>query len=142
MLWQTLLMSGPLSILLMATTQKMKQLPFVKDDLCIWVTNLCLAFVLGFPYYFLFFAEVSKFGDITLYDGLIAFWVSFLSFIGAPAIYSSLKEQNLINRKPRTLREIKEQATFINEAVATNYEQTASSEEIAAYDAPILGEER
>lgn len=106
-LWQLLTMAVPLSILVMSTLQRAKQLPFIKHDLAIWIANLVLSFALGIPYYLLFLADVQSFGDITLHHVLMTFWLSMLTFIGAPMVYALLREQSLINLQPKTLAEIK-----------------------------------
>lgn len=90
----------------MATLQRIKQLPLVKNDLGIWFANLLLSFLLGIPYYFLFILDVKQIQLITFHDVLQAFWISVLAFIGAPSVYSALREQTLVNAKPKTRKEI------------------------------------
>lgn len=88
-----LLMGTTFSVFEMAFIQKLKMLPIFNKDYKVWILNFISSFALGIPFMIHFF-------EITITD---AVWVSFFGFIGAPTIYTTLKKQNLINYKPRSV---------------------------------------
>ena len=90
----------------MAALQRVKQLPFIKDDYQIWIANLLLAFGIGIPFYLTFYGEFPTLDTLTFTAFIPALWVSFLAFLGAPAIYSALKEQKIINYTPKSLKQL------------------------------------
>ncbi|MDD2469777.1 MAG: hypothetical protein PHI22_02450 [Bacilli bacterium] len=87
-----LLIASTFSLILMALIQKIKTLSFIKNDNYVIAITFLLSF-LG-----IFFGKA--FYNLNIFDGL---WVSLFSFIGAPAIYKILKNQNVINYKPKSL---------------------------------------
>lgn len=104
-LWMLLLISGSLSVFVMAAMQRIKQLPFINDDLAIWLANFALSLGIGIPFYLSFYVDVTL--DTLSFEVFVpALWVSFIAFLGAPAIYSALKEQTIINYTPKTLKQL------------------------------------
>ena len=75
------------SIIVMAVIQKFKTLECITKDYHIFLLNIVFSFVIGISF------------SITFYDEPIenAIWISLFSFIGAPALYTMLKKQNVIN---------------------------------------------
>ncbi len=92
----TLTISVTLSIIVMASIQKIKNTKILKNDFQILLVNLILSFSLGIPFVLTFYKI-----DITT-----AIWVSLFSFIGAPTIYEIMKKQNIINYTPKSLKNI------------------------------------
>ena len=85
--------SATLSVFIMVLIQKVKPLPIFKVNWHVWLLNLFLSFALGIPFSLYFFKV----------DIISAIWVAIFSFIGAPAIYELLKEQNIINYTPKPM---------------------------------------
>lgn len=106
LLWQLLLIAGTLSVLIMAALQRIKQLPLIKSDYQIWIANLLLAFGIGIPFYLTFYGDFPTLDTLTFAAFVPALWVSFLAFLGAPAIYAALKEQTIINYTPKSLKQL------------------------------------
>ena len=75
------------SIIVMAVIQKFKTLECITKDCHIFLLNIVFSFVIGISF------------SITFYDEPIenAIWISLFSFISAPALYTMLKKQNVIN---------------------------------------------
>lgn len=84
------------SVVLFAIMQKVKELPFIKNNVAIWLVNLFLSLGLGMPYTIYYY-------KLPLFE---AFVVSLLSFVGAPAIYTALKNQTIINYTPKSKEDI------------------------------------
>ena len=91
-----LTISITLSIIVMASIQKIKNTKILKNDLQILLANLILSFSIGIPFVLTFYQN----------NIVIAIWVSVFSFIGAPTIYEIMKKQNIINYKPKSLKNI------------------------------------
>jgi len=91
-----LLISITFSIVLMALIQKIKMLPIINKDWHIWLLNLFLSFVLGIPF-------TTWFYKTNIENSI---WVCLFAFIGAPALYTALKKQNLINYTPSSLEDM------------------------------------
>lgn len=94
-LLDVLIISVTFSVILMALVQKLKELSFMKKTSHIWITNLVLAFLLGIPFTKYFFGQ----------NLINSCWICLFSFIGAPAIYQTLKKQTMINYSPKSLAE-------------------------------------
>ncbi len=86
-------MATTISVIVMAMIQKLKTLSFINKDEHIFLLNFLLSFLIGIPFSITFFKT-------NIIDGI---WISVFSFIGAPSIYSLLKNQNIINYKPTSL---------------------------------------
>lgn len=82
-----------LSIIVMALLQKFKSLPFLKRGVYIWFLNLIFSFSLAIPF-------TQKFYHLSYKDGI---WVGFFTFVGAPTIYSALKNQTILRYKPTSI---------------------------------------
>lgn len=82
-----------LSMVIMAMLQKFKCLPFVKKGFYIWILNLIFSFSVAIPF-------TEKFYGLSYKDGI---WVGFFTFIGAPTIYSALKNQTILRYKPTSI---------------------------------------
>lgn len=95
LLIKLLMISITFSVFLMALIQKFKNLKFINKTWHIWLLNLLFSFAMGIPFT-MYFYELSL---------VSAIWVGIFSFIGAPTIYSLLKKQNLINYKPKSLKD-------------------------------------
>lgn len=91
-----LTISITLSIIVMATIQKIKNTKILKNDFQILITNVLLSFGIGIPFVLTFYQN----------DIIMAIWVSVFSFIGAPTIYEIMKKQNIINYKPKSLNNV------------------------------------
>ncbi len=113
-LTQLLLIASALSAFVMAALQRFKQLPWITNDYQIWLLNLALSFVIGIPFYLSFYVEFEALDSLSFAVFAPALWVSFLAFLGAPALFSALK-----NYTPKTLKQIqgvdeaKQEDTFI-----------------------------
>lgn len=92
-----LLISITFSVFLMSLIQKFKNLKIINRKWHIWLLNLIFSFAMGIPFTMYFYNL----------DIQSAIWVSIFSFIGAPTIYETLKKQNLITYKPKSLNESK-----------------------------------
>lgn len=88
-----LLIASGFSIILFAIMQKIKELPFITNNIAIWVANLVVSMVLGIPYAIYYF-------ELPIPEAIV---VGLLSFVGAPAIYTALKSQNVISYTPKSL---------------------------------------
>lgn len=91
-----LLISGINSIIVMTLIQRLKTLSFVSTNNHILILDIILSFAIGIPFTLTFYQL----------DLIYAFWISILSFIGAPAIYTLLKEQTIINYTPKSLDDL------------------------------------
>lgn len=90
-----LLISITISVVIMVVIQKFKTLPFIKKDWHIWILNFILSFAIGIPFALTFY-------DLTVVESI---WVSVFCFVGAPTLFDTLKNQDLINYKPNSLDE-------------------------------------
>ncbi len=88
-----LIISVTLSFVLMALIQKIKKLSFINKEWQIWMVNLFLSFSIAIPF-------GIKFYDASLNDGI---WIGLFTFIGAPTLYETLKNQNILTYKPTSL---------------------------------------
>lgn len=70
-----------LGAFVMATIQRAKELPFINKEWHIWILNLIFSFGLGFLMMRHFF----------MYNVVDALWAGFFAFLGAPALYETLK---------------------------------------------------
>lgn len=86
-------MAMTISVVVMAMIQKLKTLSFITKEEHIFLLNFILSFLIGIPFSVTFF-------DTSIINGI---WISLFSFIGAPSIYSILKNQKIINYKPTSL---------------------------------------
>lgn len=93
LLLELLSISMVFSIILMALVQKLKSFKCITKSCHVMIMNVCLAFMLGIPFCITFY-------DIKWSHGC---WVALFSFIGASAIYTALKKQNLINYNPTSI---------------------------------------
>lgn len=91
-----LLIATGFSIILFAIMQKVKELPIIKNNIAIWATNLLLALLLGIPY-------ATYYYQLPVFEAVV---VSLLSFVGAPAIYTALKKQTIINYTPKAKEDV------------------------------------
>ena len=82
-----LMQATTVSIIVMAVIQKFKTLSWVQKDSHIFLLNAIFSFVIGIFFSITFYNETIK----------NAIWISLFSFIGAPALYTMLKKQNVIN---------------------------------------------
>lgn len=82
-----------LSAFIMVLLQKFKTLSFITKSWQIWLLNLLFSFGVGIPFTIYFY-------DLDVFSGL---WVGLFTFVGAPAIYDILKNQNIINYTPTSL---------------------------------------
>lgn len=90
-----LVISITLSVIVMVILQKFKSLPFIKKTWQIWVLNLLFSFTLAIPFTITFYS-------LDIYSGI---WVGLFTFVGAPAIYDTLKNQTIINYSPTKLKD-------------------------------------
>ena len=101
-----LMIASTFSVVLMALVQKIKTLTFIKTNNHIMLINFLFSFlgiIFGMTFY-----------NLDIFEGL---WVSFFTFIGAPAIYQLLKSQNIIKYTPKTLDECRGYITIPKENV-------------------------
>ena len=92
-LWNNILMACTFSVILFLIMQRVKELPFVKNTTAIWICNFILAMGIGAPFAMYYFG-------VNIQEAL---FIGFYSFVGAPAIYTGLKKQNIINYTPKPL---------------------------------------
>lgn len=92
-LLKLLLVSITFSTILMLLIQKIKKLSLITKSCQVWILNLVLSFIIGIPFTIFFY-------ELNIYDGI---WVGLFSFIGATAIYNTLKKQNIINYTPNSV---------------------------------------
>ena len=87
-----LMISVIFSTVLMALIQKFKSLSFITKSYQVWFLNLIFSFLWGIPF------------AVNLYNVSLmsAIWVGLFSFIGAPTIYELMKNQKMINYKPKS----------------------------------------
>lgn len=90
-----LAISVTLSMITMAFIQKLKCLKIINKCWKVFIVNTILSIALGIPFTVYFY-------DMPINDGI---WVSIFTFIGAPTIYQTLKNQTIINYKPRSLKD-------------------------------------
>lgn len=84
------------SSIVMMIIQKFKSFSFITKSYQIGIFNFCFSFLFGIPFSIYFY-------EFTLMD---AYWVSIFSVIGASSIYDILKNQNMINYKPKSLDDV------------------------------------
>lgn len=94
-LWNNILTACTFSVILFLVMQRVKELPFIKNTVAIWICNLFLAIGVGVPFALYYFG-------VNFQEAL---FIGFYSFIGAPAIYTGLKNQNIINYTPKPLKD-------------------------------------
>lgn len=90
-----LVISITLSVIVMVILQKFKSLPFIKKTWQIWILNLLFSFSLSIPF-------TTTFYSLDTYSGI---WVGLFTFVGAPAIYDTLKNQTIINYNPTKIKD-------------------------------------
>lgn len=88
-----LIISVTLSFVLMSLIQKIKKLSFINKEWQVWIINLFLSFTIAIPF-------GMKFYDASLIDGI---WIGLFTFIGAPTLYETLKNQTILTYKPASL---------------------------------------
>ncbi len=95
-LMDVLAVSVVFSVILMALIQKFKTLKLIHKSSLIWFLNLLFAFLLGIPFAYSFY-------NLSIIDSV---WTGLFSFIGAPSIYTALKNQTLISYKPKSISDV------------------------------------
>lgn len=95
-LLDVLVVSVTFSVILMAMIQKFKTLKFIKSSSLIWFLNLIFSFLIGIPFAYTFY-------NLSLTDSI---WTGLFSFIGAPSIYTALKNQKIISYKPKSISDV------------------------------------
>lgn len=90
-----LVISVTLSMITMVLIQKFKCFKIVNKCWKVFILNTILSIALGVPFTVYFY-------NLTINDGI---WVSIFTFIGAPTIYQTLKNQTLINYNPQSLKD-------------------------------------
>ncbi|MEG0021499.1 MAG: hypothetical protein RSB77_01980 [Bacilli bacterium] len=90
---ELLTISVTLSFIVMALIQKVKKLSFINKKIYIWIVNMIASFGLAIPFGIVFY-------NTTYLDGL---WIGLFTFIGAPTLYETLKNQNIITYRPNSL---------------------------------------
>ena len=80
-----LMISIIVSIIVMAIVQKIKTLECVNKDCHILAVNLILSFMIGITFSLTFY-------DISIVN---AIWVGVFSFVGAPSLYKAFKNINM-----------------------------------------------
>lgn len=83
------------SFIMMTIIQKLKRFSCVNKKCHILIINFVLSFALAIPF-------GIRFYDIPIED---AWWLGLFTFIGAPTLYETLKNQTLLTYKPRSLKE-------------------------------------
>ena len=83
------------SMILMVFIQKLKAMSLIKKPWQICIINFFFSFGVGVPFAIQFYN----------FDKIYSVWVGVFSFIGAPAIYETLKNQTLIKYKPSSLND-------------------------------------
>lgn len=91
-----LMISMMFSVILMAFIQKCKTLKIIRKSSLIWLLNFIFSFLLGIPFAHMFY-------EVSWLEGI---WVAIFSFIGAPGLYETLKNQQIISYKPKSVSEI------------------------------------
>lgn len=86
--------SSTLSIITMGIIQHIKSTWFIKKESHIWIINLLISIFFGIPFTIYFY-------NLPILDSI---WVALFTLVGAPSIYVTLKEQNLINYTPKSLK--------------------------------------
>lgn len=84
------------STVLFVVMQKIKDLPIIKSDTAILITDFILALGLGIPYTMYYY-------QLPIFEAVV---VGLLAFVGAPAIYTALKKQTIINYKPKSKSDV------------------------------------
>ena len=102
---EVFMISLTFSIILMALIQKFKTLKILNKGWHAWVLNLIFSFLVGIPF-------AISFYELNI---ILALWVAFLGFIGAPSIYEIMKNQNMINYKPKSTTDNKNTITIEKE---------------------------
>lgn len=90
-----LVISVTLSMITMVLIQKFKCLKIINKCWKVFILNTILSITLGVPFTVYFY-------NLTFNDGI---WVSIFTFIGAPTIYQTLKNQTIINYTPQSLKD-------------------------------------
>ncbi len=89
-LLELLMISVTFSVFLMAFVQKVKKGKFFRYKWQIWILNLVSAFAMGIPFTMMFYGK----------NWIESIWVAVFGFIGAPTLYETLKNQNIITYTP------------------------------------------
>lgn len=92
-LWNDILIASTFSVILFLIMQKVKELPIVSNNTAIWIANFIISIAIGAPFAFYYY-------NLPVFEALA---VGLFAFIGAPAIYTALKKQNVINYTPKAL---------------------------------------
>lgn len=87
--------SATMSVIIMSIIQQAKDSKYITNKGCILLLNFILSFIFGTPF-------VIYFNKLTILDAL---WVSIFSFFGAPSLYTTLKNQKIINYTPKSLND-------------------------------------
>lgn len=95
-LLDVLMISVTFSFILMTLIQKFKTLPCINKSWHAWILNMVFSFLLGIPFALTFYSSNLK-------DSI---WVGIFSFIGAPSIYTALKNQKILTYKPDAVEEV------------------------------------
>lgn len=90
-----LIVSVSFSMILMVFIQKCKRMKFINQKWHLCALNFVLSFALGIPFAMTFY-------HISFEN---AVWVGVFTFIGAPSIYDTLKNQTILSYKPVSLNQ-------------------------------------
>lgn len=94
------------SVFEMALIQKIKTIFHLKKTYQVILINFISTFTFG-PLFLIWFFNLNIINSL---------WVSFFSFIGAPALYESLRKQNIINYNPKSLKDINNESNIENDS--------------------------
>ena len=94
------------SVFEMALIQKIKTIFHLKKKYQVILINFISTFTFG-PLFLIWFFNLNIINSL---------WVSFFSFIGAPALYESLRKQNIINYNPKSLKDINNESNIDNDS--------------------------
>lgn len=92
------------SVFEMALIQKIKTIFHLKKKYQVILINFISTFIFG-PLFLIWFFNLNIINSL---------WVSLFSFIGAPALYESLRKQNIISYNPRSLKDINNESNTDN----------------------------
>lgn len=82
-----------ISSIVMMIIQKFKSFSFIIKDYQIGILNFIFSFLIGIPFSIYFYE----------FNFIESCWISLFSIIGSTSIYDILKNQNIINYKPKSL---------------------------------------
>lgn len=83
------------SFIIMALIQRVKKLSFIKKEIHVWICNFVCSFALAIPFGIHFYSS-------SIYDCL---WIGLFTFVGAPTLYKTFKNQNIITYHPDALND-------------------------------------